>query len=499
MKNGFVYLVGAGPGDPELITVKAVNVLAEADCIIYDFLANSSLISEFDCEKIYVGKKGSDHTLTQNEINSLITKKAKEGKVVVRLKGGDPFIFGRGGEEAEDLVEADIPFCIVPGISSFYSAPAYAGIPLTHRDYASALEVITGHRRDDAGTGDDVNFPDYDPDRTYTFLMGMKNLPDIINALIDKKKFPADTQVAIISWGTRPQQQVITGTLQNIVENAGKSGISPPAIIVVGGVVNLRNKLRWYDNLPLFGKKIVVTRTRKQASKISKKLGSLGAEVIEFPTIKIHQSDDMTSLQNAIRNIYQFQWILFTSQNGVQVFFDELFKMGRDTRALGYCKIAVIGPATGDELLRYGIKPDVIPEKYIAESLVQAMKGYNINGKKVLIPCAEEARYVLSVGLENQGAHVERVHTYSIRIPDEPSEVDINEIADADIITFASSSTVENFFSIVESVNGDIASIGPITSKAVLGNGHEVKIEAGEYTIDGIVDAIVDHYREQEK
>lgn len=243
----------------------------------------------------------------------------------------------------------------------------------------------------------------------------------------------------------------------------------------------------------------MVTRTRKQASKISKKLGSLGAEVIEFPTIKIHQSDDMTSLQNAIRNIYQFQWILFTSQNGVQVFFDELFKMGRDTRALGYCKIAVIGPATGDELLRYGIKPDVIPEKYIAESLVQAMKGYNINGKKVLIPCAEEARYVLSVGLENQGAHVERVHTYSIRIPDEPSEVDINEIADADIITFASSSTVENFFSIVESVNGDIASIGPITSKAVLGNGHEVKIEAGEYTIDGIVDAIVDHYREQEK
>jgi len=499
MKNGFVYLVGAGPGDPELITLKAMNAMAEADCIIYDFLANPSLLSEFDCEKIYVGKKGSDHTLRQEEINSLIIKKAKEGKVIVRLKGGDPFIFGRGGEEAEDLVDAGIPFSIVPGISSFYSAPAYAGIPITHRGYANALEVITGHRRADASVEDDVNFPEYDPYRTYAFLMGMKNLPNIADSLINKKNFPADTPVGIISWGTRPEQQVVTGTLENIVENVENSGIKPPAIIVVGRVVSLRDKLRWFDNLPLFGKKIVVTRTRKQASKISKKLGRLGASVIEFPTIEISPVSDMTPLENAINNIKKYQWLFFTSQNGVEIFFDQLYKTGKDVRALGSCKIAVIGPATGDELLKYGIKPDVVPEKYVAESLVQAMDGFDLKDKKVLLPCAEEARPVLAEGLENLGANVERIHTYTTKIPEGLPEDKLDEIAGADIITFASSSTVKNFFSIVESVKGDIASIGPVTSKAVLEKGHDVTIEAGEYTIDGIVDAIVDHYRGETK
>ena len=295
MKNGFVYLVGAGPGDPGLITVKALEALDAADCIIYDYLANASLLKNYSCEKIYVGKQGGDHTLPQENINELLVRKAREGRVVVRLKGGDPYIFGRGGEEAEDLVEAGIPFCVVPGISSFYSAPAYAGIPLTHRDYANAFEVITGHRRGDASDDEDVNFPEYDPYRSYVFLMGMKNLAHIAEALIKEKNFPADTPVAVISWGTRPEQQTVTATLATIAAAVKKAGVRPPAIIVAGRVVLLREKLRWFDTLPLFGKSIVVTRTRTQASKLSKKLAALGARVIELPALEIRELDDTTA------------------------------------------------------------------------------------------------------------------------------------------------------------------------------------------------------------
>jgi len=495
MKKGFVYLIGAGPGDPELITTKAVNALARADCIIYDYLANPLLVEPYTCEKIYVGKQGSNHTLPQEEINSLIINKAKEGKVIARLKGGDPFIFGRGGEEAEELFEADIPFSIVPGISSFYSAPAYAGIPLTHRDYANALQVVTGHRRTDTNKNEDVNFPEYDPKRTYTFLMGVKNLPHISESLVTQKEFPPETPVAVISWGTTPRQKVVTGNLKNIADIVRNEKIKPPSIIVVGSVVALREKLNWFDNQPLFGKKIVVTRTRSQASKLTWKLIPLGADVIEFPTIEIQPMEDTGLLQEAIQQIRNFDWLMLTSQNGVNILFDQIFNMGWDARILGHLKIGVIGPATGNELLKYGIRADVMPKEYVAESLIQEMGQLDIKGKRILLPCAEEARYVLLDGLQGLGSDVERIHTYRAVKPGRISPERIDELKNADIITFTSSSTVKNFFSIVPSVNATLASIGPVTSKTISYFKTRADITAKDYTIEGLVQAIIEHYQ----
>jgi len=494
MKKGFVYLTGAGPGDPDLITVKALNALAQADCIIYDFLANSALVDGHACEKIYVGKKGGHHTLPQEAINALIIQKAREGKTVVRLKGGDPFIFGRGGEEAEDLVDAGIPFAIIPGISSFYSAPAYAGIPVTHRDFATAMEVVTGHRREDAADGEDVNFPEYDSDRTFIFLMGVKNLPHITDSLMSKKHFPPETPVALISWGTRPEQRVVTGTLQDIVARIEKEKIKPPSIIIAGGVVTLREKLRWFDNQPLFGKKIVVTRTRRQSSKLSQKLRSLGAAVIEFPTIEIRPEQDLSGLETAIRNLREFAWLFFTSQNAAAIFFDRIFSMGLDVRALAAVKIAAIGPATGDELNKYGLKPDLIPKEFVAESLLEEALSLQMQGARVLLPCAREARSVLADGLQKLGATVERIHIYETIKPENIEHETIAAVQEADLITFTSSSTARNFFSLVPSVQADLASIGPVTSDTVRELGHSLAIEASEYTIDGLVQAITNHY-----
>ncbi|MCP4138185.1 MAG: uroporphyrinogen-III C-methyltransferase [bacterium] len=492
--KGIVYLVGAGPGDPDLITVKACNAMAEADCIIYDFLANSALLREYTCEKIYVGKQGSDHTLTQENINALIIKKSNEGKTIVRLKGGDPYIFGRGGEEAEELVEAGIPFCIIPGISSFYSAPAYAGIPLTHRDFANAFQVITGHRRADASPEEDINFPEYDPDRTYAFLMGMKNLAHISKKLIEEKGFPAETPVAVISWGTRPEQRTVSGPLKEIAAISEKASMQNPAIILVGSVVSLRDKLRWFDTLPLFGKKIVITRTRKQASKISKKLLKLGAAIIEFPTIEIKPEQDQGPLKEAIKRLNEFNWLLFTSQNAVQIFFDTLFELGLDVRKLGAIKIAVIGPATGNELINYGLKPDCTPEKFVAESLLETMSSLGMNGQKILLPCSADARPTLAEGLKEMGATVERVHTYRTALPEDITPDDLKEIEHADIITFASSSTVKNFFSLVPSPKAKLASIGPVTSQAIRDFGFEPEVTAEEYTIDGLVRGILEKF-----
>jgi len=495
MKNGFVYLIGAGPGDPELITLKAIRAMEGADCIIYDYLANPTFVEKHTCEKIYVGKSGSDHTLTQDGINRLLIEKAKEGKIVARLKGGDPFIFGRGGEEAEELVEEGIPFAIVPGISSFYSAPAYAGIPITHRDHANALEVITGHRRADASSGEDVNFPEYNDDCTFAFLMGVKNLPHIATSLIGKKNFPEDTPVALISWGTRPEQRVVTGPLKDIADIAERENVRPPAITLVGSVVSLREKLRWFDNQPLFGKKIVVTRTRAQASKLTQKLSALGAAVIEFPTIEIKPMEDLSLLEGALNRLNEYNWLFLTSQNAVNILFETLFGLGLDARALGNVKIAVIGPATGDELKKYGIHPDVIPREYVAESLLEAVKDLDLSGEKVLLPCAEEARPTLTEGLQKLGAQVDRIHTYQTVTPENIDQKMIEKIQKADMVTFTSSSTAANFFALQPKTDAVCASIGPVTSKTVRACSHEPEIEASEYTIAGLVQAILDHYK----
>jgi uroporphyrinogen III methyltransferase/synthase len=494
MKKGLVYLVGAGPGDPELISLKAVRALDEADCIIYDYLADKSFVQGRDCEVIYVGKQGSSHTLTQDEINALIIKKAHEGKTVVRLKGGDPFIFGRGGEEAEELEAEGIPFVIIPGISSFYSAPAYAGIPLTHRDFANAFEVVTGHRRSDSDEEDDVNFPEYNPEKTFVFLMGMKNLDHISIKLIDEKNFDPQTPVGIISWGTRPEQRVVTAPLSEIAGKVEKAKLKPPAIIIMGGVVTLRDKLRWFDNQPLFGKKIVVTRTREQASKLSKMLTILGARAIEFPVINIKRSNDMSLLQEALNSINTYNWLVFTSQNAITIFFEELFNSGKDARALGNIKIAAIGKATADELKYYGLKADIVPQKFVAESLLDEMRKHNLEGKKILLPCASDARETLAAGLKESGADVHRIHIYTAVIPESVDTEMLEKVSDADIITFTSSSTAKNFFSIVEKTGAAIASIGPVTSGTLRELGHNPGIEADEYTVEGLVEAIISSF-----
>lgn len=492
--NGFVYLVGAGPGDPELISVKGMRVLREADCVIYDYLAEKSLLSGLTCELIYVGKQGSDHTLKQEEINNLIVKKAREGKTIVRLKGGDPFIFGRGGEEAEELVEAGVPFAVIPGISSFYSAPAYAGIPLTHRDFSNAFEVVSGHRRSDADDTDDVNFPEYDPEKTFAFLMGMKNLQHIREKLIKEKNFPPDIPVGIVTWGTRPEQRVVTAPLSQIAEEVEKANLKPPAIIVMGGVVSLREKLRWFDNQPLFGKRIVVTRTREQASKLTGKLVAMGARVIEFPTIEIKKEKDMSGLHKSFGMIDDYSWIVFTSQNAVNIFFDELFSYGKDARAFGKIRVAVIGKASGDELKQYGIMPDLIPEKFVAESLLEEMAKHGMKGKRVLIPCSADARMTLTEGLMELGAHVDRIHIYSAEKPSSIDEKLIEEVKKADVVTFTSSSTVTNFFDIVTECRALFASIGPVTTETLMTKGYTPAVTAEEFTIDGLVKALLEYY-----
>lgn len=496
MKKGMVYLVGAGPGDPELISLKAMRALDEADCIIYDYLADKSFVQGRTCEVIYVGKQGNNHTLTQDEINALIIEKALEGKIIVRLKGGDPFIFGRGGEEAEELEAIGIPFVIIPGVSSFYSAPAYAGIPLTHRDFANAFEVVSGHRRADADDDEDVNFPEYNPEKTFVFLMGMKNLDHISKKLIEEKNFDPQTPVGIISWGTRPEQRVITAPLESIAAEVEKAKLKPPAIIIMGGVVTLRDKLRWFDNQPLFGKKIVVTRTRDQASKLSKMLTILGARAIEFPVISIRRSNDMSQLHKALENLSTYNWIVFTSQNAITIFFEELFRSGKDARFLGNIKIAAIGNATGDELKLYGLKPDLIPLKFVAESLLDEMRKHELKGTKILLPCASDARQTLAHGLKDSGADVNRVHIYTSVIPESIDQEMLDAVETADIITFTSSSTAKNFFSIVEKSESIFASIGPVTSNTLKKLGHTPIIEAEEYTVEGLVNAIVSHYRE---
>ncbi len=494
MKKGVVYLVGAGPGDPELISVKGMRVLREADCIIYDYLAEKSLLDGLDCEIIYVGKQGSNHTLNQDAINELIAAKALEGKTVVRLKGGDSFIFGRGGEEAELLVEKSIPFVVIPGISSFYSAPAYAGIPLTHRDFANAFEVISGHRRSDADDTEDVNFPEFDAEKTFVFLMGMKNLTHISRTLIEEKNFPAETPVGIISWGTRPEQRVVTSTLSGIAEAVEKAKLTPPAIIIMGGVVSLRDKLRWFDTQPLFGKKIVVTRTRNQASKLTKMLTSLGARTIEFPTIEIKKIEDLSLFRKSLASIEKYNWIVFTSQNAINIFFDELFASGKDARSLGGIKIAVIGKASGDELKQYGLVPDMIPEKFVAESLLEEFKKHNISGQKIFIPCSADARMTLTDGLIAMGNDAERMHIYTAEKPVHSDDKLIDEVKNADIITFTSSSTVTNFFAMIPQTEAVLASIGPVTTATIVENGLKPAISAEEYTIDGLVQAMVKFY-----
>ena len=501
MERGKVYLVGAGPGDPGLLTLKAKKVLEEADVIIYDYLANQRFLNfcKEKAEKIYVGKKGGAHTLPQEEINKLLIKKAKEGKIVARLKGGDPFLFGRGGEEAEALIKEKIPFEIIPGITSAIAVPAYAGIPVTHRDYTSTLAIITGHEAEGKEESK-IDFSALSKIGTLIFLMGVKNLPHIVKKLIKEGK-ASNTPVAVIQWGTLPKQKTAIGTLENIVEKVKKEGITAPAIIIIGDVVKLRENFNWFETKPLFGKKVIVTRTREQASKLVEKLEDLGAYCYEIPTIKIEPIIN-EKVFYTLENLYKYNWIIFTSENGVRIFFKILWERGNDLRVLGNAKIAVIGKATKNILKNFGIRPDLTPEKeFTQEGLVSAFSKININNNFILIPRAKEAREFLPEKLRENGAKVDVLPIYETKICEE-SKGKLKEVLKEgiDLITFTSSSTVKNFFKLCEGIKKDyfkdiiFASIGPITSATLKEFGFNPHIESEEYTIDGLVDAIKNYF-----
>ena len=502
--KGKVYLVGAGPGDPGLITVKGLECIKQADVLIYDFLASSVLLKHASesAEVIYVGKKGSDHTFSQNYINALIVEKAKNGLTVIRLKGGDPFIFGRGGEEAEVLINEKIPFEIVPGVTSAIAAPAYAGIPLTHRKYTSTLAFVTGHE-DPTKKESNIDWASLARGiGTIVFLMGVKNLPQITDRLMSHG-MPPDTPVALVRWGTTARQFTVTGTLDTIAERAKATGLKPPAIIVVGHVVKLRETMKWYENRPLMGRSIVVTRSREQASDLVKRLSDLGAECLECPTITVVPPDDLKPLDMAIENLSSYDWMMFTSVNGVNFFFNRLFEKNNDVRALNNIHTAVIGPATAKRLFDFGLKSDIIPESYRGESVVKAFARKDISGKRILLPRAKEARQVLPLELRKMGAVVDDITAYCNQAVKDDADIVLKRLKERtiDMITFTSSSTVKNFRALLPSeglkrlMQGvSIASIGPITADTARDLGFDVHIVAESYTIVGLCEAIQQYY-----
>ncbi|MHC4183974.1 MAG: uroporphyrinogen-III C-methyltransferase [Planctomycetota bacterium] len=501
MNKSIVYLVGAGPGDPGLITVKGENCIKKADVLVYDYLVNVSLLKEAkdNAEIIYVGKQGSKHTMEQEDINRLLVDKAKENKIVTRLKGGDPYVFGRGGEEALVLKENNILFEVVPGITAAIATPAYAGIPVTHRTCTSTFGLITGHE-DPTKDQSEIDWGKISTGLgTLTFYMGIKNLPNIVGQLI-KHGRSKDTPVAVIRWGTTPVQQTVTGTLSNIVEKA--KNIKPPAITIVGEVVKLRDQLNWFETRPLFGKTVIVTRSRDQASEFSEQLIDLGANVLEFPTISITDPDDFAPLDKGIKGLESTDWIIFTSVNGVDSFFHRLFDLGGDIRDLKGVKICSIGPATTERIKEFHIKVDCQPPKYVAESVVEEFKKIeNLKGKQILMPRADIARSYLPEELQKMGAEVADVIAYKTVVASNGDAAILENLKDGkvDIVTFTSSSTVRNFVKIVGEDNlasfkekVKFASIGPITTKTAEEMDIEVSIKADEYTIPGLTKAIVE-------
>ncbi|RLB74585.1 MAG: uroporphyrinogen-III C-methyltransferase [Deltaproteobacteria bacterium] len=506
-KKGKVYLVGAGPGDPGLITLKAIECLAEADVVVYDNLANRAFLkyAPDTAELIYVGKKGGHHTLAQNEINRLIVQKALSGKKVVRLKGGDPFIFGRGGEEAEELMEAGVEFEVVPGITSAIAAPAYAGIPLTHRHFTSTVAFVTGHE-DPTKEKSSIAWEKIATGvGTLVFLMGVGNLEKIAAALMAHGRDPS-TPVAVVRRGTEPQQETVTGSLRDIATRARAAGIKPPSIIVVGDVVRLRDNLNWYETKPLFGKNIIVTRAREQASEFSRRLAELGANPIEFPAIEVVPPDVWSPLDRALSGLHEYDWVIFTSVNGVRFFLKRLRDLGRDLRALKDIRIAAIGPKTAEAWRRLHIEPDLVPQEYRAEAIVEEFKRLKVTGGKVLVPRAEEAREVLPGELGKMGFSVDVVSTYKTVRPDQSDWTvrDMLEQGQIDMVTFTSSSTVRNFVSMFEMEEDKlrnwmkhvtVACIGPITADTARRLGFSVDVMPEEYTTESLVSKIVDYWQ----
>lgn len=499
--KGKVYLVGAGPGDYKLLTLKGLECIKKADVIVYDRLANINYLKEAksNCEFIYVGKASSNHALPQDDINRVIADKAKEGKIVTRLKGGDPYVFGRGGEEGEVLVSEGIDFEVVPGITSAIGGLCYAGIPITHRDYASSFHVITGHLRDDDKENEELNWNALANNKgTLVFLMGVANLKKISDNLIKEGK-DKDTPVALISWATRYNQRVVTSTLENVYETALRENVKPPTLIAVGDVVGLREKLNFFENKPLFGKSIMVTRSRTQSSSLVEKIADLGGNPIEIPTIKIEKIENNTELENEIKNIKGYTYLVLTSKNGVDIFFDKLDEMGLDSRYLSNLKVCAIGSATAKAIKTRGINADIVPKKFVAEYLYEELKPVLNESDKVLMPRAKNARDFL-VNKISEICEVKEVHTYETVVDASKQEevLDILNQGDINYITFASSSTVSNFVEIIGNENLHklenikVISIGPVTSATAKELNINVYKESEEATIDSMINTIIE-------
>ncbi len=504
MPKGKVILVGSGPGDPGLLTIKAKETIEKAEVLIYDYLANPKFLeyAPRNAEVYYVGKKGGDHTLPQEEINKLIVKEAKRGKMVVRLKGGDPFIFGRGGEEAEELVNQGIDFEMIPGVTAGSAAAAYAGIPLTHRNFTSTVAFITGHE-DPTKTESGIAWDKISTGiGTLVFYMGIKNLPNIVGNLM-KNGRSSDTPVAVIRWGTTSRQKTLVGTLSTIVSQVEKTGIKPPAITVVGEVIALKEKLDWFEKKPLFGKNIIVTRAREQASAFAELLDMKGANVIQFPSIDIVPPASWERLDQAIRCLEEYSWIIFTSVNGVSFFIRRLKHHKKDIRDLKGIKICAIGPKTAEGIEKFGVRIDFVPTEYRAEAIIDGLEKNNLKGKKILLPRAKEAREILPEKLSELGAEVDVVEAYQAVKPqgDRKEVRTLLEKGEISMITFASSSTVTNFIGMFEKGEAvkllekvPVACIGPITEKTARDNGLVPVVIPKKYTLDCMTETITKYF-----
>jgi uroporphyrinogen III methyltransferase/synthase len=497
--TGTVYLVGAGPGDPGLLTLRAAELIARADVLVYDALVSPAILERATApRRIYVGKRGGDHSRTQDEINDILVDLAREHRCVVRLKGGDPFVFGRGGEEALILARAGVPFEVVPGVTAGIAAPAYAGIPVTQRGMAASVAFVTGHE-DPTKVDTDVDWAHLARGvGTVVFYMGVGRMAENFRRLVEAGRAP-DTPAAAIEWGTYPRQRTVTGTLTTLPAIAREAGIGAPSLIVVGEVASLREQLAWWDRRPLSGKRIVVTRARAQASEFAATLQALGAEVVQFPTIRIADAPDPEPLRRAAAQAGSFHWVVFTSVNGVERFWNALREQGCDARSLGGVKVCAIGPATAEALSRRGISPDAVPEEFVAESAVETLLAAGVGaGTRILLPRAEIARPVLPDRLRQAGAEVVEVTAYTT-VQDGAGAERVRAMLDAgevDVLTFTASSTVSSFVSLVgdDVGNATVASIGPVTSATARELGLRVDVEAEEYTIPGLVKAIRSRY-----
>ena len=494
--KGKCYLVGAGPGDLGLVTLRAKECIEQAEVIVYDYLCNPEMLkwAPENAEIIYAGKKAGAHTLAQEEINALLVEKTLTGKSVVRLKGGDPFVFGRGAEEAQALAAARVPFVIVPGITSAIAGPAYAGIPVTHRGKNSHVTFLTGHE-DPEKTESSIDFGALAKlGGTQVMLMGVERIESIAREMMEKG-MRRDLPVALIRWATTGRQETLVGTLENIGERVAKSGFTAPAVAVFGEVVALRKQLNWFEDQPLSGKRIVVTRTRTQAGILSEQLRAFGADVIELPTIRIEPPSDLRAFAELVQDAHGYDWIVFTSPNGVTAFFDLFYKLYDDAREIGGARIAAIGAATAQRIKEFRLHVDLQPEEFVAEALVREFrKKGGVENLRILLARAEKARDLLPKELSALGAIVDEGFAYRT-VPETRDDIGARRRLleeGADLITFTSSSTVENFLALglPWPAKMQVASIGPVTTKTARERGLEVAVEARRHDIPGLVEAV---------